>query len=783
MTESVLTSEFAALGRGELGPAAAVLRDRLGRFESLDELIELHERIWWSVDPGCADAVDAVALVRTAAELAREAGVFPLLVAYVRAVCIQAWDLTWDHSAITAVLAELTAPRGAPPDDAERLAVGTLRLLAADLALETAATTGSYRHLAAVAADGVALCARLRDDAAALPPDVHTDYVAGLLAEDVPYYTATLRGAEAAAAFLDGEHHSDLDDAVAVVLRAEEDQSDEMVRSVLRGHRVALQRLAAARDEGWLRIDRGRIVYVYPFGLRGVPYDEVVAETKRTAEGWVLAGVALHNAPTQLLLVDDIWRGDDPLKRRYDGTQLDLPTLRRYGGRDDAGEPAADLELTVRVILSQLGNHQVRIELDLDAVGPHELAELTWLVAPEYGDLRELGLGFRFENEQNEQDDGDGGTFRWGRLADVARSIVLDLPGQLRRFDRLRVSARPGMYHVLTTVSRASALPGGRAADAVELESAEQIEELFGGQVLRHPIPSGVSTPGWWALCRPAGTVVDTAALVEARLVVTENHTFLASLHAPEYMINTVGAAVEFVAGLDGLFAAWQDDLGDFYQGLRDDVQQLADGVESGTQATREQLTASIEKLERSQLELRRFTTRARVSLLFVMSPALVTSPVMRSTIDRLLETRDVWTKRGEFTDVAEQVLGDRLNELMESWVRRQEQAEVAAGEAARQRSMRVAEAVTAAVTAIGLSGIVAIIQAGYSVRGWVAALLAGLVVMVALALGRIFWGLSGPGTDGERWHLRRAWRRPRRWTTSIAASWNRAFRRRSWTR
>lgn len=782
MTGSVLIDPYAALSEGDLWPAAAVLREKLGALESLDELIELHERIWWSVDPDCPDAVDAVGLVRSAAALARAAGVFPLLAAYVRAVCIQAWDLTWDHSALRAVLAALSAPPGGPLDDAERLAVGTLRLLVSDLALETAATTGSYRHLAEAAHEGLDLCSRLRTDAGALPPGPHTGYAVALLTADVPYYAATLRGAEAAAAFLDGgpDH---LDEAVADLLRAEEAQDDEMVRSVLRGHRVAVERLAAARGEDWLRVDRGRIVYVYPFGLRGAPYDEVVEETKRTGADWSLAGVALHNAPTQLLLVDDIWRGDDPLKRRYDGTQLDLPALHRYSGRDETGAPALDLELTVRVILSQLGNHQVRIELDLDTVGPHELAELAWLVAPEYADLRELGLGFRFEGETTNEGDGDGGGFRWGRLADVARSVVLGLPAQLPRFEKLRVSARPGMYHVITSVSRASVLPGGRTADAVELTDVARIEELFGGQVLRHPIPSGVSTPGWWALCRPGGTVLDTAALVESRLVVTENHTFLASLHAPEYMINTVGAAVEFVAGLDGLFAAWQDDLSDFYLGLRDEVQRLADGIDGGIPATRAELTASLEKLERSQLELRRFTTRARVSLLFVLSPALVTSPVMRSTIDDLLATRDVWAKRGEFTDVAEQVLGDRLNELMESWVRRQEQAEAVAEEASRQRSQRIAEAVTVAVATIGLSGIVAIIQAGYSVRGWAAALLAALVVMIALALGRIFWGLHGAGTDGDRWHLRRGSRPRTGWTTPIASSFNRAFRRRSWTR
>ena len=45
----------------------------------------------------------------------------------------------------------------------------------------------------------------------------------------------------------------------------------------------------------------------------------------------------------------------------------------------------------------------------------------------------------------------------------------------------------------------------------------------------------------------PQGTTIETAALLKELMVVNTNHTLLACLHSPSFMIETVCEAIEFV--------------------------------------------------------------------------------------------------------------------------------------------------------------------------------------------------------------------------------------------
>src|SRR5690606_7288819 len=117
------------------------------------------------------------------------------------------------------------------------------------------------------------------------------------------------------------------------------------------------------------------------------------------------------------------------------------------------------------------------------------------------------------------------------------------------------LSWRPGMFHVVTTVRQASALPGGRAEEARTLEDAREIPGLFGAQPLCHPLPSGWGSIAPWARYRaPVGTAVHCAGLTDDDVVqVTDNHTLLACFTSADYMVTTVGQAVEFVVSLEGM--------------------------------------------------------------------------------------------------------------------------------------------------------------------------------------------------------------------------------------
>ena len=807
--------------------------------DDLKVLVELDEGIWWSTttEPPMAESAtdvptdngrgldEVVAMIRRAARSTYDAGSYPLLVAHLRAVCLRAWELTWDHSALLAVLAACAEPAGGTdrlhgdcPSPRSTIAVGSpewlaqqlIELTRIDLRLETACSTTSFTAVAATCHAGVRTGDVVADQLADQPGTGFSEFVTITVARRRSYYAAVGRAADAALSALIGEG-DDLDEAIAQLGQAEIDQDDdEFCRAELRAHRVSLEALAAARERSWLWVDAGKVTIIYPFGLRGAPFSTVVTTVRHRASNWSLGGVELANQPTQLLLVDDVWRGEDPLQRRYEGTQLDLPPI--HVQYSEAGAAAArskgamtEFLLEPALVLSRLGNHHLRIEIEIEDAGPHTLAYVAWLGAPEFGDLTELDSSIQLT----------GSSRSWGRLSDLVDDVLSDLATQLQA-DGLSVtlSARAGMSHVITTIYRASALPGGRRADAVPLTHAAHLYPLFGSQVLFHPVPSGVAALASWTLYQHQGQWIATSALVEEQLVMSGNHTLLASFHAPLFMVETVAEAVEFVVSLDGLFSAWQDDLADFYGRLRDDIdsfsQQLMSpnpSARSLTETTRtpdsretepiakpatdtgsiEEHLAVVDQLEREQIRLRQFTTRARVSLLFVASPALVASPVMRHTIDDLLQTRPSWRGRHEFTQTAEQVLGDRLTQLIGSLTRRRE-AQVEAvralehteaqqreerdrerddlvrQEAARRQRVQfdreqrgreaeeerqgkeatrrnvLAQTVVTAIAAVGVSGVVAIVQSGLELKGPTTVLLAIGVIVLSFGFGLGFW-------------------------------------------
>ena len=658
--------------------------------------------------------------------------VLPLLVLYVRAVCELAWDLTWDHRPLIAVLRQVSrtweARRPEPVDPAHALATEAMTLLLGELAVESACSTGSLSDVGRLA---TTLLRRLTDAevcARSLVPSGLREHLADLLASRRTYVDAVRVAAQTARDFQEGTDDR-LDPAIASLHRAEEDlQDDHASLSEIRAHRSALEALEEARDRDWLRIDEGTAVAIYPFGLRHDHHDVIVALVKEHGHRWNLAGGPLGNAPTKLLLVDDIWRGDDPLRRRYEGTQLDLPDIVLSDG-------VASVTMKVTVVVSQLGNHDLRVEIPLEGVLPHTLASLIWLAAPEYGDLHELGRTIELA-------DATRPARGWVRLTDFVNEVLVDLVAELRSDAAIEVelSFRPGMYHVVTSIQAASVLPGGRAQDARVLRDARRIPELFGSQPVCHPIPCGAGSIAFWTrYAAPVGDVVECAGLTDEYILVSENHTLLASFSSPDFMVGTVRQAAEFVVSLEGMFAAWQDELGHFYGQLTPYLDTFAEGVTSGHVPRTDRLDRVLDELEGLQIRLRRFVTSARVSLLFIGSPALVTSPVIRQTINQLLALNPVWAQRGEFTDVAGEALGDRLSDLMEAWARRRR-------ERLEARNRVMIDTLLAVVAGIGISGVFAIVQAGYGVTGWGSTLLVVLVLAIAFVVGYVSyrWTRSG---------------------------------------
>lgn len=489
-------------------------------------------------------------------------------------------------------------------------------------------------------------------------------------------------------------------------------------------------------------MDAGSVTMVFPFGLRTVDHAAVVAVVKDYGKYWSLVGRDLGNAPSNLLLIDDIWRGEDPLRRRYEGTELELPDLAvSVGGHD--------FTLRVAVVVSQIGNHHLRVEVDLEDLLPHEVAAVRMLAAPEYGDLTELGRSLRFAGEDGEpdreeagQEDGGPAAAGWPTLTAFVTETLADLAERIadpeergtpdpERGIEAALSFRPGMFHVITRIDRASALSGGDPDRERPLDAGAGIPDLFGAAAVCAPLPSGVGTLADWTIGEPSpGTEVDTDIAPGALLLVHANHTLIAALTAPSFMVTSIRQVVDFSVSLEGMFAAWQDELSRFQISLAPFLAEYAEGF-SG-EAALSDIERDVAELEQLNLHLRRVVNAARTSLLFIGSPALVSSPVVRQTLTTLLDLNPVWVRRADFTDSAGAALSDRFEELIRGWDdRRTSRLE------ARNRVM--VETLLAGVAGIGISGLASIMQEGFGMTGWESTVwLIVAVVVLAVLIGVI---------------------------------------------
>jgi hypothetical protein len=141
---------------------------------------------------------------------------------------------------------------------------------------------------------------------------------------------------------------------------------------------------------------------------------------------------------------------------------------------------------------------------------------------------------------------------------------------------------------------------------------------------------------------------------------------------------------------------------------------------------------------------------------MFVTAPSLVMSPVVRLTIDRLLAAAKFDALRGEFEGMIDKVLGDRIGALVDASVRRQQERNNALLRAMRERqeaqekeeaarrerqeraNRRRNDVLVGGMAAIGVSGVMQIVQAGYNVRGLYAVVLVAVVFVLAVLAGWI---------------------------------------------
>ncbi|WP_158714200.1 hypothetical protein [Kitasatospora aureofaciens] len=266
-----------------------------------------------------------------------------------------------------------------------------------------------------------------------------------------------------------------LNHAVEELRQAETDEAivdDEGSVSLLRALRYSLLELQERAGDPWLRVGHGKLVYLYPFAVRGVePADLVEAVGQDEAPHWELVGTRPVRAHGSLDL-DDVWKSHDSLGRRYDGALVVMP---------DAVVCAPDgrtlARLGVQVRLSLLGNHYVRFEADLADMSAVELFAMLFWAGPEAG-----ALNIRFDGAGGGRVGGvrgNRGRLRWPRLSDLAMDLAQDSVPAQPETERA-VVCRPGLYQVVMAVTAAYTVVGPAGQERSEILTSKEFAKAGG---------------------------------------------------------------------------------------------------------------------------------------------------------------------------------------------------------------------------------------------------------------------------------------------------------------
>lgn len=659
-----------------------------------------------------------------------------LLLIYLLVVCESTWEESYHYAPIWAALRDGCRWREHVEvlDPAEALAAEAaatlLQLTDAEIQVENALTSGQIRGFGDAAWNLTAMAERAGTVASRVPADCASigQFVATRAAAAQRYYRAAAVAGHALHRFL-SEPGTDLSEAVAQLASAEAAGDIEQNRlSELRAHRFTMQALQDTASRPWLRINSGKIIYIYPFAMPGSA-EALADRAADPAVQWRLAG-STPRAVHPSVALNDIWDGTDLFGRTYGGTQVVLPgvTIRDLGESPDAENHA---ELSAEVRVSRIGNHYVRLEMPLADAGPQDLYSAMFRAAPEHGSMS-IAIG-------------DGGE-RWPRLSDLAQRIATDVALSLGvdtpwsrgsespAAGREESLARRGPYHVLVVVDAAS-VSDGPVGPHREVRTRADLLSAVGVEVLSNPVTHCVSALAEWSRY-PLGaglSVAETATHRDDVVLRTANTTVMVALGSPEFHTRTREALAEFVGSLDGLFAGWSADLTVYYHAVE---RLLASTDPDNPRPASPDLAQAATQLRALQQRLVEFIAEVRSTVALIESPGLVASPVVSAMKSALLESAGFRARARELDRQVEQVLGNRLDARIEESVRSLAQRLAHEEELLERRQRARLDTALAVIAAVGISGLGQIIQAGYDVRTLGALWISVAIVVVAVLFG-----------------------------------------------
>lgn len=720
-----------------VGPVREWLETRLGGPGGVtpEELSHLEAANWWNnqdKDPGVSHIPD---VLRRAA--ARDVRTVAPLVLYIRFVGMLAWELAWEIHPILRMIETTVAALPAviaslPPEHREdvRGAGALLGFLTDEMLIYPSATAGGLDEWATAsrrvhhrAQDTLTVVHRMADDTL-------RTYAEVTISEEVRYYGA-MADAAAACAGIGRDAidvlRSNLDSAMAALAKAEDDE-DPIDRSEMRAHRLSLASVRGALDQEWLGVGRARVTIVCPFGITGVSDQEVVERSAREGDSWQLAGLPVV-AVRDTLPVSDIWNTADPLGRSFRGTSMRLPEIQVR--RDDG---TVEWMLRPEVWFSALGNHVLLLGYELEDALPPGLFDALKLASADYCNLdlagrRVIPIG---------APDAEG----WNSLVDFILEFTESLSAVFvtRTRDPL-VSYSPGRATAVVLLDEVTAWQP-ETGHRRPITDARQVGSLYGAQLLSEPLQAYLSSICQWAQYPQRPDALAVRSMGNTWLVRTDNSMTVASFGVPSYILDEVRDCFVFAASMSGLFQGWYSELARHNGRLSEHLTEITHALDSDDliDVSADRLRGFETELETAQVRLQEFMARSRSTMLFVQSPTLVMSPVIRGLLDTLLEASGYARQAAQFTESAAALMGERLESVLSKFRLRVQAKEEAERERRDRRSRLLLEALMAGVAVAGMSGVASLIQAGYSLKAFESAMMVLVIVLVSAMIAVWVW-------------------------------------------
>lgn len=701
------------------------------------DLSQLEAAVWWADERSENEVTTAARPILEAAS--RDTRLLAMTLLYFRLIAAMAWEEAWDvdggEELIRASRTFVDA-RGSSLQDQDTIDVCArwLELLGDEFLVEAHSCVGSLSEWSDAAAQLSQRATQLARETDRIAIADLRDFLLAEAEAEVRYYAATSRAAAAAMAISAGRVQ-ELGGAIDQ-LRIAEEGADPQDASELRAHRLSLTALASAADRPWLRIDRARVTFIYPFGLTGGTSATHVGITRQHAHGWHLGGQPVVDVRANLPL-SDLWKTKDPLGRGYRGSALRLPEVQLV-----APDGTVEHELAVEIWLSEMGNHLLRFDFTIEDCDPFALHDVLKAASPEFGDLTRghRALVSILTNQQGDP------LARWCSPVDLADALLTDLGASLRRCGDpdAGVSFAPTTLTAYTVIDAASAwTPSTGVTERVD--NGQDLRHLFGSQVLSQPLGIAVTSIAQWAQYDHQDLSIAIGATGPTWLRRTENSATLASFGAPSYALDMISDCVVFEASLRGAFEAWNSELARFNDHVGTLLGEInARLAETGDNAlTSAEIRTMEDALETRQLVLHDLIARCRSVIFFVSAPTLVTSPVMRVLLDDLLEAGDHQRQVASFNASAQALAAGKLESVFPKVRARVQEIEARELEIRERRVRLLTEALLAGVAVAGVSGLASLVQAGYALGPLPTIALVVSVVLLSCLIGVWIWRSS----------------------------------------